>query len=148
MRHRIQPVANVSGRSFYNDSKATNITATITALNSFKQPIRFIGGGLDRGNEFDELIPYLKNVSGAYLYGETKDKMAKAFKAAGVNTIEIFDDLIEATSKAYREARQGEVVLLSPSCASWDQYQNFEIRGDVYIDTIEQLLLEEPYTDE
>ena len=74
--------------------------------------------------------------------------MAKAFKAAGVNTIEIFDDLIEATSKAYREARQGEVVLLSPSCASWDQYQNFEIRGDVYIDTIEQLLLEEPYTDE
>src|SRR5699024_6433947 len=106
MRHRIQPVANVSGRSFYNDSKATNITATITALNSFKQPIRFIGGGLDRGNEFDELIPYLKNVSGAYLYGETKDKMAKAFKAAGVNTIEIFDDLIEDTSKAYREARQ------------------------------------------
>ncbi|HBY90620.1 MAG: UDP-N-acetylmuramoyl-L-alanine--D-glutamate ligase [Ruoffia tabacinasalis] len=148
MRHRIQPVANVSGRSFYNDSKATNITATITALNSFKQPIRFIGGGLDRGNEFDELIPFLKNVSGAYLYGETKDKMAKAFKAAGVNSIEIFDDLVEATSKAYREARQGEVVLLSPSCASWDQYQNFEIRGDVYIDTIEQLLLEEPYTDE
>lgn len=148
MRHRIQPIVKVSERSFYNDSKATNTTATITALNSFKQPIRYIGGGLDRGNEFDDLIPYLENVAGAYLYGETKEKMAKAFRAAGTNSIEVFDDLIQATTKAYRDARQGEVVLLSPSCASWDQYKNFEIRGDVYIDTIDKLLVEEPYTNE
>lgn len=148
MPHRIQPIANVSGRSFFNDSKATNQTATITALNSFEQPIRYIGGGLDRGNEFDELVPFLGNVVGAYLYGETKHKMAKAFEQAQTSSVQVFDKLEQATRQAYKDARQGEVVLLSPSCASWDQFKNFEIRGEVFTGIIENLIEEEPYTNE
>lgn len=145
MRHRIQPVLQSYGRKFFNDSKATNMTATITALKSFNQPIRYIGGGLDRGNDFDDLLPYLTNIEAAYLYGETKDKMAKVFRQANVEKVIEFDNLIDATTQAYRDAQEGEVVLLSPACASWDQFKNFELRGDLYIETIEQLVHNEPY---
>lgn len=143
--YRIQPIGQSQGRSFFNDSKATNITATITALKSFKQSIVFVGGGLDRGNEFDELIPYLKQVRAAYLYGETKHKMKNAFELAGVSQVELFDTLDEATTVAYRAAESDETVLLSPSCASWDQFKTFEERGKVFTDLIQRLIIEEPY---
>lgn len=147
MKHRIQPLGSHNGRIFYNDSKATNTTATITALKSFHQPIRYIGGGLDRGNEFDDLIPHLDFVQGAYLYGETRSKMTSAFESARVKTIQTFTTLQEAVKAAYLAARPGEVILLSPSCASWDQFKTFEERGDLYIETIHSLLQEYPYED-
>lgn len=145
MRHRIQPVIQFEGRKFFNDSKATNTVATITALKSFDQAIRYIGGGLDRGNEFDDLLPYVNDVAAAYLYGESKEKMAKVFKVAGIEKVLLFDNLIQATTQAYRDAIAGEVVLFSPACASWDQFKNFEIRGDLFIETIEGLIHHEPY---
>ncbi|XJS09939.1 UDP-N-acetylmuramoyl-L-alanine--D-glutamate ligase [Aerococcaceae bacterium WGS1372] len=148
MRHRIQPVLQTDGRKFFNDSKATNTVATITALKSFNQPIRYIGGGLDRGNEFDDLLKYINNVSAAYLYGETKQKMANVFEKTGTPKILQFDNLIQASTQAYRDALQGEVVLFSPACASWDQFKNFEIRGDVFVETIEHLVENEPYNRE
>lgn len=145
--HRIQPIGQFKERRFFNDSKATNMTATITALKSFQAPIVYIGGGLDRGNEFDELIPYLTHVKAAFLYGETKEKMAKAFKHVGTPSIEILEDLTSATEAAYRAAEKGDTVLLSPSCASWDQFKTFEIRGQLFVDVIRKLIANEPYQD-
>lgn len=145
MPHRIQPIVMSNNRVFYNDSKATNMTATTTALKSFSEPIVYIGGGLDRGNTFDDLIPYLSNVKSAYLYGQTKEKMRESFEKAGVPTIELFDDLVAATTAAYHTATEGDKILFSPACASWDQFKNFEIRGDLFVQTVNQLMKQFPY---
>jgi len=140
VKHRTQFVKEVNKRRFYNDSKATNIIATQTALRSFtNQSVVLIAGGLDRGNGFDELVPDLKAVSGIVLYGETKEKLQEAAKVAGVPVIEVVNTLEEATKKAYAISKEGDIVLLSPACASWDQFKSFEIRGDEFIQVVENL---------
>ena len=140
VKHRTQFVKEVNKRRFYNDSKATNIIATQTALRSFtNQSVILIAGGLDRGNGFDELVPDLKSVSGIVLYGETKEKLQEAAKVAGVPVIEVVNTLEEATKKAYAISKEDDIILLSPACASWDQFKNFEIRGDEFIQVVENL---------
>ena len=140
VKHRTQFVKEVNKRRFYNDSKATNIIATQTALRSFtNQSVVLIAGGLDRGNGFDELVPDLTSVSGIVLYGETKEKLQEAAKVAGVPVIEVVNTLEEATKKAYEISKEDDIILLSPACASWDQFKNFEIRGDEFIRVIENL---------
>ena len=140
VKHRTQFVKEVNKRRFYNDSKATNIIATQTALRSFtNQSVVLIAGGLDRGNGFDELVPDLKSVSGIVLYGETKEKLQEAAKVAGVPVIELVNTLEEATKKAYDISKEDDIILLSPACASWDQFKNFEIRGDEFIQVVENL---------
>ena len=140
VKHRTQFVKEVNKRRFYNDSKATNIIATQTALRSFtNQSVVLIAGGLDRGNGFDELVPDLKSVSGIVLYGETKEKLQEAAKVADVPIIEVVNTLEEATKKAYVISKEDDIILLSPACASWDQFKNFEIRGDEFIQVVENL---------
>lgn len=140
VKHRTQFVKEVNKRRFYNDSKATNIIATQTALRSFtNQSVVLIAGGLDRGNGFDELVPDLKAVSGIVLYGETKEKLQEAAKVAGVPVIEVVNTLEEATKKAYAISKEDDIILLSPACASWDQFKSFEIRGDEFIQVVEIL---------
>ena len=140
VKHRTQFVKEVNKRRFYNDSKATNIVATQTALRSFKnQSVILIAGGLDRKNGFDELVPDLTSVSGIVLYGETKNKLQEAAKVAGVSVIEVVNTLEEATKKAYEISKEEDIILLSPACASWDQFKNFEIRGDEFIQVVENL---------
>ena len=140
VKHRTQFVKEVNKRRFYNDSKATNIIATQTALRSFtNQSVILIAGGLDRGNGFDELIPDLTTVSGIVLYGETKEKLQEAAKVAGIPVIEVVNTLEEATKKAYEISKENDIILLSPACASWDQFKNFEIRGDEFIQVVENL---------
>ena len=140
VKHRTQFVKEVNKRRFYNDSKATNIIATQTALRSFtNQSVVLIAGGLDRGNGFDELVPDLKAVSGIVLYGETKEKLQEAAKVADVPVIEIVNTLEEATKKAYAISKEDDIILLSPACASWDQFKSFEIRGDEFIQVVENL---------
>ena len=140
VKHRTQFVKKVNKRRFYNDSKATNIIATQTALRSFtNQSVILIAGGLDRGNGFDELVPDLTSVSGIVLYGETKEKLQEAAKLAGVPVIEVVNTLEEATKKAYAISKEDDIILLSPACASWDQFKNFEIRGDEFIQVVENL---------
>lgn len=140
VKHRTQFVKEVNKRRFYNDSKATNIVATQTALRSFKnQSVILIAGGLDRKNGFEELVPDLTSVSGIVLYGETKEKLQEAAKVAGVPVIEVVNTLEEATKKAYEISKEDDVILLSPACASWDQFKNFEIRGDEFIQVVENL---------
>lgn len=140
VKHRTQFVKEVNKRRFYNDSKATNIIATQTALRSFtNQSVILIAGGLDRGNGFDELVPDLTAVSGIVLYGETKEKLQEAAKVAAIPVIEVVNTLEEATKKAYEISKEDDIILLSPACASWDQFKNFEIRGDEFIQVVENL---------
>ena len=129
----------IEGRKFYNDSKATNIIATQTALRSFtNQSVVLIAGGLDRGNGFEELEPSLGNVREMVVYGETKEKLRATAEKLSI-PVTVVETLEEAVPKAYAASREGEIVLLSPACASWDQFANFEVRGDCFIEAVEKL---------
>ncbi|PYZ93241.1 UDP-N-acetylmuramoyl-L-alanine--D-glutamate ligase [Salipaludibacillus keqinensis] len=143
VEHRLQFVSESDQRRFYNNSKATNVPATITALNAFKEPIVLIAGGLDRGLSFDDLIPSLaKHVSVIVTYGETKDKLAETAKQAGVPKAMTVDTLEEATKKAYESSKPNDVILLSPACASWDQFKTFEQRGETFVRMVEEITKE------
>ncbi|WP_160720152.1 UDP-N-acetylmuramoyl-L-alanine--D-glutamate ligase [Bacillus sp. USDA818B3_A] len=139
VRHRLQYVADVNGRKVYNDSKATNILATIKALSAFKTPTILLAGGLDRGNEFDELLPYLSHVKALITFGQTAPKLERAGELAGIKTISRVDNVDKAVPEAYRLSEPGDVILLSPACASWDQYKSFEVRGDIFIEAVHKL---------
>ncbi|MBS4189129.1 UDP-N-acetylmuramoyl-L-alanine--D-glutamate ligase [Bacillus sp. FJAT-49705] len=139
VKHRLQVVTEHNGRKFYNDSKATNMLATQNALAAFTEPVVLLAGGLDRGNEFDELIPYLKNVKAVVTFGQTAEKIERAAKAAGIKTIIHVDNVEKAVPVAYELSEQGDVILLSPACASWDQYKTFEVRGDIFIQAVHML---------
>ncbi|MDP4168979.1 MAG: UDP-N-acetylmuramoyl-L-alanine--D-glutamate ligase [Bacillota bacterium] len=139
VKHRLQFVGELDGRKFYNDSKATNILATVNALAAFKQPIVLLAGGLDRGNEFDELIPYLKNVKALITFGQTADKIERVGREAGIKMIKRVDNVEIAVPKAYALSSEGDVILLSPACASWDQYKTFEVRGDIFTGAVNKL---------
>jgi len=134
--HRLQFIANKNERLIYNDSKATNILATQKALSSFLQPTILLAGGLDRGNGFDDLIPYLKNVKGIVVFGETAEKLKNTAVKAGINAIIHAENVEDAVIKAYGMSEPGDVILLSPACASWDQYKTFEERGDMFIQAV------------
>lgn len=140
VKHRTQFVTEFKGRKFYNDSKATNSLATINALNGFKQPVILLAGGLNRGNSFEDLIPQLKNIKSLIVFGETAAKLAEVGETAGVPTILSVQNIEAAVPVAYDQSEAGDVILLSPACASWDQYRSFEVRGDVFIHSIEQLI--------
>jgi UDP-N-acetylmuramoylalanine--D-glutamate ligase len=139
VKHRLQFIVNHHGRLFYNDSKATNILATQKALSSFRQPVILLAGGLDRGNEFTELIPYLTNVKTLIVFGETKEKLRKTAESAGVEAV-MTENMHQAVKEAYKHSGEGDVILLSPACASWDQYRTFEERGDMFIQAVHTLL--------
>lgn len=139
VRHRLQYVTEVDGRKFYNDSKATNILATIKALTAFKAPVILLAGGLDRGNEFDELKPYFKNVKAIITFGETAPKLERVASEAGIKVIKRVDNVAMAVPESFGISSPGDVILLSPACASWDQYKTFEVRGDIFIEAVHKL---------
>ena len=137
--HRLQYVTEIAGRSFYNDSKATNILATQKALQSFESPTILLAGGLDRQEDFTMLIPYLKHVKALITFGETKEKLAAVARDSNIANIHIVKDIREATKLAFTLSVGGDTILLSPACASWDQYKTFEERGDMFIQTVHTL---------
>ena len=139
VKHRLQYVTEIEDRKFYNDSKATNILATIPALQAFKSPIILLAGGLDRGNEFDELIPYLNNVKALITFGQTSSKIQRVGVEAGIKQINTVDNVEKAVPVAFQYSEPGDVILLSPACASWDQYKSFEVRGDIFIEAVHKL---------
>ena len=131
VEHRIEFVRNINDISFYNDSKATNTESTIVALKSFNNNVILLLGGLDRGHSFDPLNPYLKNVKYILTFGETKNRIKDWAKKQNINCL-VFDTLKEATLKSYELASINDTVLLSPACASWDQYKCMEDRGNEF----------------
>jgi UDP-N-acetylmuramoylalanine--D-glutamate ligase len=142
VKHRLQYVTELNGRKFYNDSKATNILATKTAIDAFSDPIVLIAGGLDRGNGFDDLVSALhEKVTVLITYGQTAEKLTAAGEKAGINVIEKVNNVEQAVAAAYKHSTSGDVILLSPACASWDQYKSFEQRGDIFVDHVHKLVL-------
>lgn len=140
VRHRTQYVLTAAGRQYYNDSKATDVEATQMALSGFDQPVVLIAGGLDRGSQFGALIPFLKShVKAIVLLGETQTALKEVAEQAGIKRIEMADSVESAVPIAYRLSVPGDVILLSPANASWDQYPNFEVRGDRFIEAVETL---------
>ena len=124
--HRSQLVAEIGGVRFVNDSKATNVDAAAKALQAFDK-IRWIAGGLGKDGGISALAPYLDNVVKAYLIGHSARDFALEI---GATPSEIAEDMATAVAHAAAEAQPGEVVLLAPAAASFDQYPNFEKRGD------------------
>ena len=131
VEHRIEFVRELNGVKYYNDSKSTNNKATMTALSSFVEPIILLMGGLDRNIPFDDLKPYMKNVKKIECFGETKEKIAALASSLNIE-YKIFDTMDLAIKDAYQSSIKGDIVLLSPACASWDQYESFEKRGEEF----------------
>lgn len=128
VEHRLEFVKEVNKRSFYNDSKATNIKSTQIALASFNRPTILILGGMERHQDFFELKDYMRNVKLIVCYGENKNRIKEFGDTLMIETV-VVDNLREAVSKAYELSSENDVILLSPASASWDQYKCFEDRG-------------------
>jgi len=121
-----------------NDSKATNTAAARRAIEAYRVPLRIILGGRGKGEYFDELATSMRGRGTVYLIGETAAEIGAALDAAGVPH-ELCGDLETAVGAAARYAQPGEIVLLSPACASYDQFGNFEERGDAFRRLVEAL---------
>ena len=139
VKHRLQYVGDINQVKFYNDSKSTNILATQRALSGFdNSKVILIAGGLDRGNEFDELVPDIKGLKKMVILGESAVRVKRAADQAEVSYLDA-SDVRDATRKAFSVAEPGDVVLLSPANASWDMYKNFEVRGDEFLAVFKEL---------
>lgn len=128
VEHRLEYVDTVNGVKFYNDTEATNIKCTQIALSSFKDPIVLILGGLERGQDFYELTPFMKNVKTIIGIGQCRNRVFEFGKALNIPTF-IYEFLKDGFDKCVDVSDSGDVVLLSPASASWDQYKECEIRG-------------------
>ena len=138
--HRFEPVAEIEGVDFINDSKATNVDATAAALGSFEGGVHLILGGSAKGESFDGLVePVARACRGIYLIGETADEIAEALAPAGIQIVRHCEDLEAAVSEAAGAAVPGETVLLSPACASFDQFRDYEDRGDTFREMVREL---------
>jgi UDP-N-acetylmuramoylalanine--D-glutamate ligase len=131
--HRIEFVRELAGVRWYNDSKATNPEATITALKAFAQSIVLIAGGRDKGTPLDEMVAQInRHCSRVILLGEAADRFERALKDGGFENISRVGDFPSSVAEAKRLAQPGEVVLLSPACASFDMFESFEERGRLF----------------
>ncbi len=130
VRHRLEQIAVQDGVAWINDSKATNVASTIVALEAFASPIHLIAGGRGKQQDFSPLAPLVaERCRAVYLIGEAAGELEAALAPAGV-PLHQAGDLEHAVALARASAVAGEVVLLSPACASYDQYHDFEARGD------------------
>lgn len=147
VEHRQEFVHTTEGIHFYNDSKATNSSATLKAMDAFEAPIIWIGGGLDRGSDYMELLPYFEGrVKAVVLIGETKYKLQRVAELARLGSIEIVDTansvedtMNEAVKLAFASADRGDVILFSPACASWDMFTSYEQRGRMFKASVHNL---------
>ena len=138
LEHRLEWVAEINGRIFVNDSKATNCVSVGKALASFDKPLNLIMGGSDKHEDFSSLIPLVqKNVRNLIVLGETKAQIVATFKET-VNILEV-PNLHEAVNRAYKISKPGDYILLSPGCASYDMYDNFEERGKHFKQLVHEL---------
>jgi UDP-N-acetylmuramoylalanine--D-glutamate ligase len=130
VEHRIAYVSTVNDRVFYNDSKGTNPDSTLCAIAAMTRPAVMIAGGMDKGSSFDLLAEAFDGrIKALVLLGETREKIKAAAEHAGFENCYIVENMEEAVEKAYALSAPGDAVLLSPACASWDMYPNFEARG-------------------
>ena len=140
VEHRIEYVATVDGVDYYNDSKGTNVDASIRAVLAMKKPIVLIGGGYDKGSSFDEWTQLFPGrVKHLVLIGVTAPLVRASAEKFGFTAISECETFKEAVDLCREKAEDGDCVLLSPACASWDMFDNFEQRGRVFKDIVSHL---------
>ncbi len=140
VEHRIEFVRTVNGVDYYNDSKGTNPDAAIKAVKAMKKKTVLIGGGYDKSSKYDEWIESFDGkVKSLILLGQTAEAIAECARAHGFNDIVFVRDMTEAVKKASEIASDGEAVLLSPACASWGMFKNYEERGRIFKDLVGEL---------
>lgn len=138
--HRIEYIGTKKNIDFYNDSKATNTDAAIKGLLAMQKKVRLIIGGLDKEADFMDWISLFHNrVERAYVIGETKEQLVKSMELQGFYNYMTFKTLEDAIYAAYNDAKDGECVLLSPGCASWDMFKSYEQRGDLFKEIFQNL---------
>ena len=139
VEHRLEPVITVCGIDFINDSKATNVNSTWYAIECMENKLVWIVGGVDKGNDYSELFPVVKKkVKAIVCLGKDNKKIIEAFKDK-VQTIVEASSMEEAVRSSYYLAKKGETVLLSPACASFDLFKNYEDRGRKFKDAVRNL---------
>ncbi len=140
VEHRIEFVAEKNGVAYYNDSKGTNPDAAIRGIRAMNRPTVLIGGGYDKDSSYDEWIQAFDGkVKKLVLLGATREKIADAAARAGFHDVVMADTLEEAFAKCVEYAQPGYAVLLSPACASWGMFKNYEERGDKFKELVDQL---------
>lgn len=140
IEHRIEYVATKNGVVYYNDSKGTNTDASIKALEAMPRKTVLIAGGYDKGSEFDEWVDaFGDKIKCLVLIGVTAEKIAKAAREKGFDNIIFASTLEEAVKESAKNADDGEIVLLSPACASWDMFNSYEERGDLFKQYVNEL---------
>lgn len=138
VEHRIEVVDSKSNIAFFNDSKATNPTSTLTALKTMNKPTRLILGGMERNQDFNELNSEVNIVKCIYAIGEVTDRIYEYAKSVNIKCVKCYT-LENAMKNIKEDAKDGEIVLLSPASASWDQYDKFETRGEEFKNLVEKL---------
>ena len=140
VEHRIEYVCEKDGVAYYNDSKGTNPDAAIKGIQAMNRPTLLIGGGYDKQSTYEEWIQAFNGkVRFLVLIGDTKEKIAKAARSVGFNDIIMADNLKEAVQICHDKANAGDAVLLSPACASWDQFKSYEQRGELFKEYVRAL---------
>lgn len=140
VEHRIEFVASKAGVDYYNDSKGTNPDAAIQGIKAMTRPTVLIGGGYDKQSEYDEWIEAFENkVKCLVLIGQTADKIEACARKHGVDNIVRADSFEEALLICTKTAVPGDAVLLSPACASWGMFANYEVRGNIFKDYVNGL---------
>jgi UDP-N-acetylmuramoylalanine--D-glutamate ligase len=140
VEHRLEYVDTVNGVEYINDSKGTNPDASIKAIKAIDKQIVLIAGGYDKGGDFDGFVDSFEgSVKGIVLIGTTAKKIQKSCQRKNINSIYIAGDMQEAVTCAASIAGEGDAVLLSPACASWDMYENFEERGRIFKEAVGML---------
>ncbi|WP_313132454.1 UDP-N-acetylmuramoyl-L-alanine--D-glutamate ligase [Anaerocolumna sp.] len=140
VEHRIEFVTTKNGITYYNDSKGTNPDASMKAIESMRTPTLLIAGGYDKGSDFDDWVEsFGGKIRCLVLLGQTKDKIAATARRHGFNNIIMVESLLEAVEVCADKANQGDSVLLSPACASWGMFQNYEERGRLFKEYVKNL---------
>ncbi|MEA4816027.1 MAG: UDP-N-acetylmuramoyl-L-alanine--D-glutamate ligase [Lachnospiraceae bacterium] len=133
VEHRIEFVRSFEGVDYYNDSKGTNPDAAIKAVKAMRKPVVLIGGGYDKKSDYTEWILSFENkVKSLVLIGETAKEIEKTARENGFNSVKNANSFEEAILMAKEDAKEGDCVLLSPACASWDMFKNYEERGRIF----------------
>ena len=133
VEHRIEFVATKNGVDYYNDSKGTNPDAAIQGIRAMSKPTVLIGGGYDKQSEYDEWIEAFEGKVKAFvLIGQTREKIAECARKHGISNIILADTFEEAFAICVKQAQPGDAVLLSPACASWGMFPNYEVRGKMF----------------
>ncbi len=141
VEHRIEYVETIGGVTYYNDSKGTNPDASIRAIQAMNSPTILIGGGYDKNSSFDDWIKAFDGkVKYLILFGQTREQIARTALQHGFHNIIIVKDLHEAVKISAQKAVSGDAVLLSPACASWDMFENFEQRGKIFKEYVREML--------